>query len=101
MIRLSFILVLLASAVPAKAHSWYTDLRDSRGRLCCNDRDCQPVGLCVLLDRKEGLMIEGACRPIPWPKVLGVLSPDGGAHACWTHLDGQPNLLCVILPGAT
>ena len=50
-------------------------------------------------DRKEGLLIEDTCRPIPWDKVLGVSSPDGGAHACWGHIAGRPNVLCVILPG--
>ena len=57
------------------------------------------MGLCVLPDREEGLLIEGACRPVPWDKVLGVASPDGGAHACWDRRGGRPNVLCVILPG--
>jgi hypothetical protein len=100
MIRAGCVLLLLALAAPAaEAHGWYFGLHDAAGRSCCNDQDCRPVGLCVLPDRKEGLLIEGACRPIPWDKVLGVVSPDGGAHACWNHVTIQPNLLCVILPG--
>jgi len=55
--------------------------------------------LCLLPDRKEGLLIEGTCRPVPWDKVLGVASPDGGAHACWRHRDDRLDVLCVILPG--
>ena len=99
MIRLGFAL-LLASAVPtAEAHDWYTGLHNGLGQSCCNDKDCRPVGLCVLPDRKEGLMIEGTCRPIPWDKVLGIVSPDGGAHACWYDIGGRPKVLCVILPG--
>jgi hypothetical protein len=102
MIRPGFVLLLsLASAAPARAHDWYTGLSDAAGRSCCSDRDCRPVGLCALPDRREGLLIEGACRPVPWDKVLGVASPDGGAHACWNRRDGRPNVLCVILPGET
>ena len=103
MVRPSLVLLLpllLASAAPASAHGWYTGLRDGIGRSCCDDRDCRPVGLCVLPDRREGLLIEGACRPIPWDKVLGVASPDGGAHACWYGRGRRLTVLCVILPGA-
>jgi hypothetical protein len=102
MVRPTFVvLVLLASAAatPAEAHDWYTGLRDGGGKSCCDDRDCRPVGVCVLPDRKEGLLVEGACLPVPRDKVLGVASPDGGAHACWTYLNGRPDLHCVILPG--
>ena len=91
--------LLLASAAPASAHGWYNGLRDGLGRSCCDDRDCRPVGLCVLPDRKQGLLIAGACLPIPWDKVLGVASPDGGAHACWQPVGRRPKLRCVILPG--
>ena len=76
MIRAGLILfVLLAAAAPARAHGWYTGLRNRSGISCCEDKDCRPVRLCVLPDRKEGLLIEGVCRPIPWDKVLNVASP--------------------------
>ena len=102
MIRASLILfVLLAAAAPAGAHDWYTGLRNRSGISCCEDKDCRPVGLCVLPDRKEGLLIEGICRPIPWDKVLNVASPDGGAHACWQPFGHPPAVRCVILPGET
>jgi hypothetical protein len=103
MIRPGLVLVLpltLASAAPARAHDWYAGLRDAAGRSCCSERDCRPVGLCVLPDRREGLLIEGWCRPMPWDKVLGVASPDGGAHACWDRRAGRLEVLCVVLPGA-
>jgi hypothetical protein len=109
---LVLLLLLLAAAAPApaRAHGWYTGLRDGTGRSCCDDRDCRPVGLCVLPDGKQGLLIAqpdgkqglliaGACVPIPWDKVLGVASPDGGAHACWQPVGRPPSLRCVILPG--
>lgn len=100
MIRPTSLLVLLASTVPAaQAHDWYGGLRDSGGRSCCNDRDCHPVGLCAMPDRREGLLIEGRCRPIPWDKVLAIPAPDGQAHACWFHVGGHPAVQCVILPG--
>ena len=101
--RSAFILsasLLAASAGAASAHGWYTELHDKKGKSCCSDRDCRPVAQCVRPDKREGLEIEGQCRSIPWDKVLGVSSPDGGAHACWNYLNGEPNLLCVILPGS-
>ena len=102
MIRASLILfILLAATVPAGAHGWYTGLRNRSGISCCADKDCRPVELCVLPDRKEGLLIEGVCRPIPWDKVLNVASPDGGAHACWQSFGHPPAVRCVILPGET
>ena len=55
----------------------------------------------LLPDRKEGLLIEGICRPIPWDKVLNVASPDGGVHACWQSFGHPPAVRCVILPGET
>ena len=88
-----------AAPAPARAHGWYTGLRDGTGTSCCDDRDCRPVGLCLLPDRKESLLIAGACLPIPWDKVLDVASPDGGAHACWQPVGRRPSLRCVILPG--
>src|SRR5262245_46735141 len=100
MIRTGLILlVLLAAAPPAWAHSWYTGLRNRSGVDCCGDWDCRPVGLCVLPDRKEGLVIQGICRPIPWDKVLPLPSPDGSAHACWEPFGRPPPVRCVILPG--
>ena len=101
MFRRSLIpLLLLASIAPASAHGWYTGLRDGKGVSCCDNHDCHPVGVCVLPDRKEGLVIQGACQPIPWDKVLKIASPDGGAHACWYFINGRPSVQCVILPGA-
>ena len=101
MIRAGLVLLLLAAAVPAGAHSWYTGLRNRSGISCCEDQDCHPVGLCVLPDRKQGLVIEGVCRPIPRDKVLDLPSPDGGAHACWQRFGQPPAIRCVILPGET
>ena len=95
------LLLLLAAAAPASAsaHDWYTGLRDGTGASCCGGRDCRPVGLCVLPDREQGLLIAGVCLPIPWDKVLAVASPDGGAHACWQPVGRRPYIRCVILPG--
>jgi hypothetical protein len=102
MIRVSLVLsLLLASVTPVPAHGWYTGLRNRTGISCCDDKDCRPVGLCVLPDRKEGLLIEGVCLPIPWDKVLNMASPDGRAHACWQHFGHPPAVRCVILPGET
>ena len=74
MIRAGLVLLLLAAAVPAQAHSWYTGLRNRNGISCCEDRT-DPVGLCVLPDRREGLLIEGAAGRSPWDKVLDLPRP--------------------------
>ena len=101
MIRAGLVLLLLAAVVPAAAHGWYTGLHNRYGISCCEDRDCRPVGLCVLPDKRQGVVIEGACRPIPRDKVLDLPSPDGGAHACWQGFGQPPAIRCVILPGET
>ncbi|MCD6069606.1 MAG: hypothetical protein K0S42_122 [Microvirga sp.] len=90
-------LSLIASG--AAAHEWYSGLKNPTGGSCCNGKDCFPVESCSLPDRKEGLQIEGACRPIPRDRIIDLPSPDGQLHACWGHLEGQPNILCVIMPG--
>ena len=100
-IRAGLVLLLLTAAVPAGAHGWYTGLRNRYGISCCEDRDCRPVGLCVLPDKRQGVVIEGACRPIPRDKVLDLPSPDGGAHACWQGFGQPPAIRCVVLPGET
>jgi hypothetical protein len=90
---------------PASAHSWYGGLRDDRGILCCNERDCRPVELCVT-NGKTGLLIDpGVCAPVRWGAVLPMAAPDGLAHVCMTKtmdVRGKvwPWQRCVILPGA-
>jgi hypothetical protein len=101
MFRAALVLLLLVAALPARAHSWYSDLHNRNGISCCENQDCSPVELCVLPDRREGLLIDSVCRPIPWDKVLDLPSPDGGAHACWQHFGNPPPIRCVILPGET
>ena len=101
MTRIGLVLLLLSAATPAWAHGWYTGLRNRNGISCCEAKDCHPVELCVMPDRREGLLIEGVCRSIPWDKVLNVVSPDGGAHACWQPFGHPPPVRCVILPGET
>ena len=43
---------------------------------------------------REGIVVQGACRPIPWDKVLPVSAPDGGVHVCATR---SARVLCVVL----
>ncbi len=92
---------LLLLAAPVQAHDWYGELKQPGSAVsCCSDRDCQPVEGCIQ-DGREGLRIQGQCRAIPWDKVLPVSSPDGGRHACWDYVNGQPKILCAVLPGAS
>lgn len=91
-------LFFAALSSDAFAHDFYSGLKRPDGGSCCNGKDCTPVQMCVR-DGREGVEIEGACRPIEWSKVLPMLSPDGQAHAC--HSAGaDPIIYCLILPGA-
>src|SRR6478752_5139414 len=96
-------------SIPARAHDWYSDLKDAHGVGCCSERDCQPVDFCALKDGRQGLAIASiGCVAIDWAKVLLIPSPDGRAHVCLGTRVGRRrghNELpghfqrCVILPG--
>lgn len=106
---LSAVLAVLFAAFSivrsAYGHDWYTDLRNSSGMACCNDRDCHPVDSCRLPNGSEGIDVLGSCRPIPWDLVLSVPSPDGQHHACWYTVNApygpEPRFRCVILAGGS
>ena len=95
------LLAMLLGQAPslALAHAWYGDLYNRAGVSCCADRDCHPVPMCILPTHREGLLVDGACRPIPHDAILSLPSPDGEAHACWEP-SGKA-IRCVILPGET
>jgi len=89
---------LLAYAPPARAHDWFTRLRDANGRLCCNGVDCGPRRV----EYRNGQLManfpdrEGHARwsPVPPEAVLDLPSPDGRSYACGWH----DHVICVILP---
>lgn len=96
---------------PAAAHDWFSDLVNRYGHPCCNGEDCGRTVLCRLLDDREGIVVAGQCRPIPWDKVLDLPSPDAAAYVCaggleerWRTLPPEatlpPQIVCVILPGS-
>jgi hypothetical protein len=89
---------LLLGAPPARAHDWFTGLRDATGRLCCNGVDCGPRRV----EYRDGRLMaafpdrEGRARwsPVPPEAVLDLPSPDGKTYACgWLG-----HVICVILP---
>ncbi len=101
---LAFLLGILVS--PVAAHDWYTPLRDWAGNPCCNAQDCRPVAFCRCRAGQQCLLVDGRCMPIPWDRVLPIVSPDGGAHACWPDDPDTPGStvpvpLCIILPGTS
>lgn len=41
--RIMLLCFLLLGAPAAQSHEAYTGLRNAEGRLCCGDKDCEPV----------------------------------------------------------
>ncbi len=92
---------ILLTSSPIAAHSWYGGLMDPYGQNCCENRDCHRVEMCRTKRGDPGVEIGPVCVEIPWNRVLEISSPDGQAHACWSHVRGEPAPIvrCVILPG--
>ncbi len=104
-------LLLALPWAPAAAHDWFSELVNRYGHPCCTGEDCGRTALCRLADGREGILVAGQCRPIPWDKVLDLPSPDGAAYVCagglkdrWRTLPPEatlpPQIVCVILPGS-
>jgi hypothetical protein len=93
-------LLMIMTAAPAAAHSWYRGLYDPEGRACCDEQDCRPVGTCRMRDGARGIFLDGQCIAIPWSRVLDTASPDDRVHACWARirLVPHPVIRCVIVP---
>ncbi|MCC2652161.1 MAG: hypothetical protein K0Q60_2324 [Microvirga sp.] len=93
-----FVFLSLLAGTPAYSHDFYMGLQRPDGGSCCNGKDCFPTTMCVQ-DGREGVKVKDQCRPIEWPKVLPMSSPDGQPHVC--HSAGtEPIIWCLILPGA-
>jgi hypothetical protein len=89
-------LLLAAGCGGAEAHDFYTGLqRPDVGGSCCNGQDCHPTSMCVLPDGKEGIVAAWGCIGVPWDKVVGMSSPDGGAHIC--EMPDRRFVLCVVI----
>ena len=78
------LVAIVASALPAGSHDWYTGLRSPSGAPCCNERDCRPVAYRINpVTGREEILANGAWYPVEYDKVLPFSSPDGDYHACW------------------
>ena len=81
-------------------HEWYRGLRSPRSNNCCNDRDCRPVPYRSSPGSSEHeIFINGAWMRVPHDAIVGMFSPDGQTHACWSGSGASPYIRCVILPG--
>lgn len=84
-------------------HDWYTGLRSPRSNVCCNDRDCRPVQhRSTPGGTGYEVLINDTWRAVETDMIVGLFSPDGQAHACWSGGSGagpRPWIRCVILPG--
>ena len=100
-------LTVMMNAGIATAHEWYNDLRDSEGRLCCNDRDCYPVGHRYSEENGHEVKISDLWIPVDPSLILPQSSPDNLTHACyypvWSSGPSGTTLTfsvhCVILGG--
>jgi hypothetical protein len=97
------VLLLAGSAREATSHEWYTGLRipsgPLAGRSCCSGGDCRRTDYCVLPNGHQGIVSRFGCVAIPWPRVLGVVSPDGAPHLCEAPLTTIFVPYCVVLGG--
>ena len=92
--------ILATFSMPALAQhpTWYDELKVPKtGGSCCSGKDCAPAEPCLAVGDKEGLIVAGACYPIPWDRVLNIPSPDGQSHACFF----QGRIQCVVLSGGS
>ena len=114
--------LLLLAAVPAEAHSWYSQMRDPifNGTTCCGGSDCAPLPphaisfvngeLRVTLTLEEAKRINPArVEPfdaiIPFDRIQPV-PPDGTAepHICLmasdrvAYGDKRQGFYCIFLP---
>lgn len=108
-----YLLVLLFWMVSGQvlAHDWYSDLKNSKGSLCCGGDDCAPYPYRHTPgETGYELLINGRWWPVPSEAVLGMFSPDDQAHACcfYGNARGTKNgcearepvsFRCVVLPG--
>src|SRR3954447_18070164 len=69
------------------------------GRSCCSGGDCRRSEYCVLPNGHQGIVSRFGCVAIPWPRVLGVASPDGAPHLCEAPLTTIFVPYCVVLGG--
>ena len=62
-------------------HDWYKTLSSKSGRNCCNGSECRPTQAEY---RQDGwyAKVDGAWTKMPEEAVIGVESPDLGAHVC-------------------
>ena len=72
------------AAQAALAHDLYDgwERPDQPGVSCCGGADCFATELCTMPNGGEGVLIRGACLPIPYDAVMPFAAPDGGVHAC-------------------
>lgn len=106
LLGLAIIVVLwfLATATPAFAHDWYSDLSDGRGLNCCGGNDCMPIAPEDVRQGDGGVeaLYGGEWWPVGPPDnrrqgILPLISPDGLPHAC--KMVSEPFIRCLILPG--
>lgn len=112
LLTVAFVLGVTATAA---SHDWYSGLIAEDGALCCNSRDCHPVGHRNTQDKGLEIEIGGIWISVRPKSVLQTTSPDTSAHACYyygsrVNLDPRshsylksettgPVVRCVILPG--
>jgi hypothetical protein len=76
---------LLLLAMPCVAHESYSGLRNSEGRLCCGDKDCEAVDDFVINSDASVTMFSRRWRAyirVGASKVTWIAVPGAPAHWC-------------------
>jgi hypothetical protein len=109
--RLAVMAVVLAASLPLplQAYDIYLELKDEKGRNCCDSSDCKPAhyrhtprGVKMFVD---GRWIEVPNRAIQYPALLGDTGETAGGHWCGAvyeidgaNIDAAYVTQCAILP---
>jgi hypothetical protein len=93
--------------LPAEAHDIYSQLRDTRGASCCDERDCRPAPYRVTPTGVQ-MYVEGDWLEVPdgtiqYRSLPGDTGETRGGHWCGTVREGGGDRVrylthCAVLP---
>jgi len=87
--------MMLPSAQPVHAHSWYPDR-------CCSGKDCRKVDRIEFLPDGGMRMRAGPMEVLVPRHFVQELSNDADAHICAVSItEGKYEPVCVFMPGTT